>query len=115
MTGVVVVPLQASVQATVQGIAGSVVVLPQCGPPVVVHQQASEQVVVEQAMQGPPGPPGPRGETGPPGPIGDAAGALLVSNALSELATDPATQVQAQANLGLGSVDPLAYYILAKA
>jgi len=112
MTGVVVVPLQASGQATVQGIAGSVVVLPQCGPPIVVQQEASEQVVLEQAMQGPPGPPGP---AGPPGPIGDAAGALLVSNALSELATDPATQVQAQANLGLGSVDPLAYYILAKA
>lgn len=112
MTGVVVVPLQASGQATVQGIAGSVVVLPQCGPPIVVQQEAPAQVVLEQAMQGPPGP---RGETGPPGPIGDAAGALLVSNALSELATDPATQVQAQANLGLGSVDPLAYYILAKA
>lgn len=111
MSGVVVVPLQASGQATAQGIAGSVVVLPQCGPPVVVHQQASEQVVVEQAVQGPPGPPGP---AGPPGPVGDADGALLVNNRLNEFAGDTAAQEQAQANLGLGVADPLAYYILAK-
>ena len=61
------------------------------------------------------GPAGPQGPQGPPGPIGDAGGALLVNNRLSELATDPATQEAAQANLGLGAVDPLAYYILAKA
>ena len=65
--------------------------------------------VLEAAAQGPPGPPGPRGA------IGDAGGALLASNRLSELATDPAAQADAQANLGLGVVDPLAYYILAKA
>lgn len=52
---------------------------------------------------------------GIPGPVGDAGGALLVSNRLSELSTDPAAQTEAQANLGLGTVDPLAYYILAKA
>ena len=68
--------------------------------------------ILSEAEQGPPGPPGPKGDTGP---IGDAAGALLVSNRLSELASDPATQEAAQANLGLGAVDPLAYYILAKA
>ena len=58
---------------------------------------------------------GPQGPAGPPGPIGDAGGALLVTNRLSELATDPAAQADAQANLGLGTSDPLAYYILAKA
>lgn len=61
------------------------------------------------------GPPGPQGPAGPPGPIGDAGGALLVTNRLSELATDPQAQTDAQANLGLGATDPLAYYILAKA
>ena len=65
--------------------------------------------VLEAAAQGPPGP---RGPAGPPGPAG---GALLVTNRLSELATDPAAQADAQANLGLGTSDPLAYYILAKA
>ena len=40
---------------------------------------------------------------------------LLTANRLSEFAADPATQEAAQANLGLGAVDPLAYYILAKA
>ena len=65
--------------------------------------------VLEAAAQGPPGPQGP---AGPPGPAG---GALLVTNRLSELATDPAAQADAQANLGLGASDPLAYYILAKA
>ena len=48
-------------------------------------------------------------------PVGVPNGALLVTNRLSELAADPATQEAAQANLGLGASDPLAYYILAKA
>lgn len=65
--------------------------------------------ILSVAEQGPPGPPGPRGA------IGDAGGALLASNRLSELATDPAAQADAQTNIGLGAVDPLAYYILAKA
>lgn len=52
---------------------------------------------------------------GVPGRDGkDATGALLVDNCLSEFNT-PAARGQAQANLGLGAVDPLAYYILAKA
>ena len=73
---------------------------------------AEESVqILAVAEQGPPGPPG---EPGPPGPVGDAGGALLVTNRLSELAADPAAQEAAQANLGLGVVDPLAYYILAK-
>ena len=51
---------------------------------------------------------------GPPGPPGDPSGALLIGNRLSEFDT-PAAREQAQANLGLGVADPLAYYILAKA
>lgn len=69
-------------------------------------------VLLTEMQQGPPGPPGIQGV---PGPVGDAGDALLVSNRLAELAADPATQEEAQANLGLGVVDPLAYYILAKA
>lgn len=68
--------------------------------------------VVSVARQGPPGP---RGERGERGPVGDPEGALLVTNKLAELAVDAATQEAAQANIGLGVVDPLAYYLLAKA
>ena len=49
----------------------------------------------------------------PPNPGGDGD-ALLVQNRLSELSATPADQEAAQANIGLGAVDPLAYYILAK-
>ena len=76
---------------------------------VVVELHEGPVTVVTECQQGPPGPPGPRGA------IGDAGGALLVTNRLSELAADPATQEAAQANIGLGVVDPLAYYFLAKA
>ena len=55
-----------------------------------------------------------RGIPGPPGKNGDDSGALLVDNRLNEFAGDTAAQEQAQANLGLGVADPLAYYILAK-
>lgn len=55
-----------------------------------------------------------RGIPGPPGKDGDGSGALLIDNRLSEFAGNTAAQVQAQANLGLGVADPLAYYILAK-
>jgi hypothetical protein len=76
---------------------------------VAVLERAEPRVdIISEARQGPPGPPGPRGA------IGDAGGALLVTNRLSELAANPAAQEAAQANLGLGVVDPLAYYILAK-
>ena len=75
----------------------------------VVEEAAQILAVAEQGPVGPPGPPGPAG------PVGDAGGALLVTNRLSELATDAQAQADAQANLGLGAVDPLAYYILAKA
>lgn len=76
---------------------------------VVIELHEAPVTVVTECQQGPPGPPGPRGA------IGDAGGALLASNRLSELATDPAAQADAQTNIGLGAVDPLAYYILAKA
>ena len=56
-----------------------------------------------------------RGVPGPPGKDGDGSGALLIDNRLNEFAGNTDAQEQAQANLGLGSVDPLAYYILAKA
>ena len=55
-----------------------------------------------------------RGIPGPPGKNGDGCGALLIDNRLNEFAGDTAAQAQAQANLGLGVADPLAYYILAK-
>lgn len=76
---------------------------------VVIELHEGPVTVVTECQQGPPGPPGPRGA------IGDAGGALLASNRLSELATDPAAQADAQTNIGLGAIDPLAYYILAKA
>ena len=79
---------------------------------VVIERDDAPVIVVTEAEQGPPGPQGPQG---PPGPVGDAGGALLVTNRLSELATDPTAQAAAQSNLGLGATDPLAYYILAKA
>ena len=90
---------------------------------VVVEREGLPAAVVTEVEEGPvtivteaeQGPPGPQGPAGPPGPIGDAGGALLVTNRLSELATDPQAQADAQANLGLGTSDPLAYYILAKA
>ena len=55
-----------------------------------------------------------RGIPGPPGKDGDGRGALLIDNRLNEFAGDTVAQAQAQANLGLGVADPLAYYILAK-
>ena len=55
-----------------------------------------------------------RGIPGPPGKDGDGSGALLVGNRLNEFAGNAVAQEQAQANLGLGVADPLAYYILAK-
>lgn len=80
----------------------AVVVTRESGETVVVRQSAAPAVVVTRGIPGPPGPPG------------DPSGALLIGNRLSEFDT-PAAREQAQANLGLGVVDPLAYYILAKA
>lgn len=100
-----VVCLGQSPPTVVQAHEGTCVVLPECGPPIVVHGPVVDQVVVEVAVQGVPG---------PPGKNGDGSGALLIDNRLSEFAGDANAQEQAQANLGLGVADPLAYYILAK-
>ena len=100
-----VVCLGQSPPTVVQAHEGTCVVLPECGPPIVVHGPVVDQVVVEVAVQGVPG---------PPGKNGDGSGALLIDNRLNEFAGDTAAQEQAQANLGLGVADPLAYYILAK-
>jgi len=58
------------------------------------------------------------GVQGPPGRAGlDAnavAGALVVAKRLSEYSQDPAAQTDVQRNIGLGAIDPLAHYILAK-
>ena len=91
-------------------VAGSVHVLESTKRELVILEtEKPKLVILEKATQGPPGPPG------PPGPVGNADGAFLVDNRLSELASDPTAQAEAQANLGLGTTDPLAYYILAKA
>jgi hypothetical protein len=73
----------------------------------VLHEQVEVVEILAVAEQGPPGPPGKDGNV--------AGGALLAANRLAELSVDPETQAEAQSNLGLGGVDPLAYYILAKA
>lgn len=70
---------------------------------VVLEQSEPEELIVTEAVQGPPGPPG------------DRTGVFLTVNRLGELSADPAAQEEAQQNLGLGVIDPLAYYILAKA
>lgn len=90
----------------------TVELLQDAAPAQVVVETVETLVVLEVAVQGKPGPPGKKGD---PGPIGDAAGAFLVSQRLGEIAGNSAAQVEAQANLGLGLSDPLAYYILAKA
>ena len=67
-----------------------------------LHHPCAVPAEMAAAIVGPQGPPG---EPGPPGPAGDAGGALLVTNCLSELASDPAAQAQALANLGIATVD----------
>ena len=74
------------------------------GGTTLVVAEKPHHVVVTRGIPGPPGPPGSGGTTG----------ALLIDNRLNEFAGDAAAQEQAQANLGLGVADPLAYYILAK-
>lgn len=71
---------------------------------VVVEQSEPAETIVTEGLQGPPGRDG-----------NAAGGALMAANRLSEFASDPTAQLDAQENIGLGAVDPLAYYILAKA
>ena len=56
-----------------------------------------------------------KGPQGPPGDIGNADLFLQKENHLAEYANDSQAQQSVQTNIGLGMVDPLAYYILAKA
>lgn len=96
--------LQGGGSPVVQQRAPTPVVVQRDGGAAVVVQKETKTVVVAVAKQGPPG--------------RDAdvvTGALTVVNRLSEFASDPAAQADAQQNIGLGAVDPLAYYILAKA
>lgn len=77
---------------------------------VLVEELAPEETIITECEQGPPGPPG------PPGLDAIAVGgALSVVNRLAEYAGDTSAQAEVQTNIGLGAVDPLAYYILAKA
>lgn len=91
--------------------AGSVIIR-FCGPSVVMGSQPRAPVVLASK---------PKtivvtvGHQGPPGRDAAAVtGALREENRLSEFASDPQAQQDAQHNLGLGVEDPLAYYILAK-
>lgn len=73
----------------------------------VVREAVAATRILAVAEQGPPGPPGIDGNV--------AGGALLAVNKLGEFASSTTDQLAAQQNLGLGVIDPLAYYILAKA
>lgn len=55
------------------------------------------------------------GPQGPPGERENPELFLQKENHLDEYADDLEAQQRVQSNLGLGIVDPLAYYILAKA
>ena len=82
--------------------ASTVLVTPPATHTAVVVAEKPRHVIVTRGI------PGPRGKNG------DGSGALLIDNRLNEFAGDTVAQAQAQANLGLGVADPLAYYILAK-
>lgn len=75
-------------------------------PGALVVQPVVQTAVVAVGVQGVPGPPG--------RDANEVAGALVEANRLSEYAGKPEAQQEVQQNIGLGVVDPLAYYILAK-
>lgn len=77
--------------------------LVEAGQPDVLVEGATQTILLTEGAQGPPG-----------RDAAEVTGALKESNRLSEFADDPQAQQDAQNNLGLGVVDPLAYYILAK-
>lgn len=60
---------------------------------VVLEQSEPEELIVTEAVQGPPGPPG------------DASGAFLVANRFGEIAADETAKQAARANLGLTVID----------
>lgn len=60
---------------------------------VVLEQSEPEEIIITEAVQGPPGPPG------------DPSGAFMVTNRLSEIAADATAQQAARANIGLAVID----------
>lgn len=78
-------------------------VLVEAGRPDVLIEGTPQTVLLTEGVQGPPG-----------RDANEVAGALLEANRLSEYAGKPEAQQEVQQNIGLGMVDPLAYYILAK-
>lgn len=109
-----VVALQERETQVVQGAEGAPVVVHAGGaamaqgmqPGALVVQPVVQTAVVAVGVQGVPGPPG--------RDANEVAGALVEANRLSEYAGKPEAQQEVQQNIGLGMVDPLAYYILAK-
>lgn len=75
-------------------------------PGALVVAPVVQTAVVAVGVQGAPGPPG--------RDANEVAGALVEVNRLSEYAGKPEAQQEVQQNIGLGVIDPLAYYILAK-
>lgn len=75
----------------------------EAGQPDVLVEVATQTVLLTEGVQGPPG-----------RDAAEVTGALKESNRLSEFAGKPEAQQEVQQNIGLGVVDPLAYYILAK-
>lgn len=105
-----VVEVQAQ-PVTVEQSGGEVLAVQQCGtalaigmqPGALVVQPVMAAAVVAVGIQG------------PPGRDADAVtGALLKDNRLSEYAGDDAAQKEVQHNIGLGALDPLSFYLLAK-
>lgn len=81
-------------------------VLVEAGRPDVLIEGAPQTILLTEGVQGAPGPPGLDAN--------EVAGALVEANRLSEYAGKSEAQQEVQQNIGLGMVDPLAYYILAK-
>ena len=121
-TATVVVEVLRTQVVAVQEPVATVVQLPD-GAPAVVQQGATAlaqgmqpgALVVQPVLQTAVVAVGVQGAPGPPGrDANEVAGALVEANRLSEYAGKPEAQQEVQHNIGLGVVDPLAYYILAK-
>lgn len=98
--------VQAAEGAPVVVHAGGATLAQGMQPGALVVLPVVQTVVVAVGVQGAPGPPG--------RDANEVAGALVEANRLSEYAGQPEAQQEVQQNIGLGMVDPLAYYILAK-
>ena len=104
MTDCVVVHQEQTATVVVEVLRTQVVAVQE--PVATVVQPVLQTAVVAVGVQGAPGPPG--------RDANEVAGALVEANRLSEYAGKPEAQQEVQQNIGLGVVDPLAYYILAK-